>query len=449
MNTTSKRGNFASIQSSHLIGMIEMKSCRLLTGAEAAIASKVGKPFVYTAKANGVVEKITKSQIDVIYKTPIESNKILLLSDVTDLAFIRAVYEVLTGKGYVVTTSPKDKVLFTVYLGSGNVDKSFIKIKENKFLLSSLKTIPPAKTIDEKASYSLDPWSSKIEGNSSIKHLMTTSLRVGEHFGIDEAITYDASFFEPNIYDKKSIITKMGSYARVAFIEKKGTYEDSIQFNSAILEKTGELKYKVLSKVLDVNSHITNVLPEGTEVKYNDKLMTIIDSALVLDSSLTDRAREILSDSADSSPKANANGIIEKIDVIYNCDLAEMDESIRKLADVSNKRFKKKLGVDGKVTNEYSINGNPLLPGQIELKYYISSISKTKIGDKFILGHQLKNTLGDIVDNVRTEDGKSVDVIFAVRSNYARIVNSGFEIGTTNLLMKHFTDNAIKAYRRK
>lgn len=430
--------------------MIEMKSCRLLSGGEAAIAAKVGKPFVYTAKCNGVVTKVTNSQIDVVYSTPIETNKILLLTDVDDLVFIRAVYEILTSKGYVITTNPKDKVLYSVYIGTGNVDpKKYIRVRENKFLMSTLKGIPQAKTNDEKASFSLDPWSSKVEGNSSIKHLMTTSLRVGDKFGIDEPITYDASFFEPNIYDKKSIVTKIGSYARVAFVEKKGTYEDSIQFNSKILEKTGELKYKVLSKVVDVESHITNVLPEGTEVKYNDKLMTIIDSALVLDSTLTDRAREILADSADSSPKANANGIIERIDVIYNCELADMDESIRKLAEVSNKRFKKKVGTDGRVTNEYSIDGNPLLPGQIELKYYISSVAKSKIGDKFIIVHQLKNTLGDIIDDIRTEDGEQVDIIFAIRSNYARIVNSGFIIGTTNLLTKHFTDKAIQAYRSK
>lgn len=446
MTTSGKRANFASIQASHVIPMKEMKSNRVLTGAEATIASKVGKPFVFISKDYGVVEKIDGSKVTIKHSTPKDGNVVLLLTDIDDNVFIRDVYDAITTRGYSVTTDDKLDVKYRVYIGTGKVSNEYIKVKENKFLGSALKDIKITPTDSRVETYSLKSWSSKIEGGTSIKHNMTTNLRVGDKVEPDQVVVYDSGFFEPNIYDSKSVVLRMGSYGTVAFVETKTTYEDSIIFNSSMLEKTGETKYKIVSKVLDVTSHITNVLPEKTEVRHGDKLMTIMDINL-MDSSLSDRARDILSDVNDSSPKANGNGIIDRIDVIYNCELEDMDQSIRILADISNKRFKEESGVDGRVTSEYSIYGIPLMAGQIELKYYVVSEADTKIGDKFIIGHQLKNTVGDVLDDIKTESGESIDMIFSNRSVLARITNSGYIIGTTNLLMKHFTDKAIKAYR--
>lgn len=449
INDSSNRINFASIQSSHVIPMRTMKSNRILTGGESVVANKVGLPFVHIAEANGRVVKVIKdNKIEVEYNSPKPENVVLLVSDVKDDVFIRNVYDAIIDKGYIVTTEPNnEKIKYRVYLGKGRVGNDYIAIKENKFILAGLKDIKTADTIKTKKSYSLKPWASKVEGNSSIKHTMTTHLKVGDKVRIDEAIGYDSGFFELNIYDPKTIILKMGSYVKLAFIEDKSTYEDSIYFNKKILPNIGEVTYKILSKVVDTKAHITNVLPEGTVVKYGMKLMTIIDSELASNVNISDKAREIMSDSIDASPKAKVNGMIDRIDVIYNCDLEDMDPSIRELAEVSNKRFKVEKGTDGRVTHEYSINGNPLRAGEIEIKYYISSIKDGTIGDKFIAIHQLKNTMGSIVDDIATEDGEVLDGVFGNRSVNNRITNSGYLIGTTNRLLEYYTDKAIKAYK--
>ena len=449
VNDSPNRINFASIQASHLLPMVKMRSNRILTGAEAVIANKVGKPFVYTAEGNGVITKVKKDdKVEVEYNTPKEENIVLLLADTDDLVLIRRVYEVLVDKGYNVVTDTKiEKTKYKVYIGSNTLDKSFIKVKDIKSMMSDLKSIPTAETLKTKKSYSLRPWSSKVEGGSSIKHVMGTHFKAGDKVSIDEAITYDIGFFELNIFDPKSIIFKMGNYVKLAFIEDKYTYEDSMMISKKILKDAGEVVYKVVSKVIDTNSHIVNVLPEGTEVKYGMKLMSIIDSSIANNTSLSDRAKEIITDSSDRSPKAKSNGVIDRIDVIYNCDINDMDPTVRALADVSNKRFKEEHGTDGRVTNEYSINGKPLLSGEIELKYYISTIKEAIIGDKFIAIHQLKNTAGSIADKIETEDGVELDGIFGNRSQNNRIINSGYLIGSGNALFEYYNDLAIKAYR--
>ena len=160
--------------------------------------------------------------------------------------------------------------------------------------------------------------------------------------------------------------------------------------------------------------------------------------------------REILKDVSDNSPKADVNGVIDRIDVMYNCELDMMSSNVRLLADRSNKRFMSEQGTDGKVTSEYSISGNPLLENQIELKYYISYFSKTKVGDKFIIGSQLKNTIGKILSDITTLDRlKRIDYIFSNKSTFARIVNSAYIVGTTNLILERGTENAVNIYRRK
>lgn len=449
VNDSPNRANFASTQASHVIPMRVMKSYRIWTGAEPVIANKVGKPFVFTADDYGVVESISKSKVIVSYSKPDGKNIIQLISDDFNKPLVRDVYMYLLEKGYDIKFDDKSNSKYKIYVGNKIVkDTSIISITNNRQIRDGLKNIPRVKTTEYSKTYSLRSWASKIEGNQSIKHNMTTILRVGDKVEPGTAITYDESFFEPNIYDKKSIVIKMGCGYNVAFLEKKTTYEDSMEINSKILNDTGETKYKILSKVVDVTSHITNTLTEGAKVKYGDKLMTIIDSTLLLDANLTEQAKQILSEASDASPKANANGIIDRIDVVYNCELDAMDKSIRELADISNKRFKDEYGTDGKVTSEYSISGQPLKADQIELKYYISYQADTKVGDKFNVGHQLKSTIGAIRTNIETEDGEQVDYIFSNKSVLARITNSGYIMGVMNVLMKDVTNKAIEAYRK-
>ena len=69
------------------------------------------------------------------------------------------------------------------------------------------------------------------------------------------------------------------------------------------------------------------------------------------------------------------------------------------------------------------------------------------IGDKAILGNQMKFTVGDVFFNdVRTKDGTDIDMLFSARSIGNRIVCSPFQIGTTSMLLEKITDNIVDMY---
>lgn len=425
-----------------------MKPVRYRTGAEGVIAAKVGEPFTKMSEGYGIVTKKTSNSITIEYYKPIEN--ILLITEMKDLEMTSKLFDGINNKHYNVLTGEtpntdyKRRVIISKSRKEGYVTLSTLKDVE-----SFLATLTKGRVTSYIKTYPIKSWSSKVEGGSAIKHIMVSNLNIDDNVEPGMAIIYDSGFFTPDIYDNKRLVFMSGSFYKVAFMEKKANYEDSLIVNESVLESTGTLKYKVISIVVDIYNSITNIKDEGDKVSYGDKMMSILDSSMSDDASLSDRAKEILKDVSDNSPKADVNGIIDRIDVLYNCELDNMDKTIRDLVDRSNKRFQSEQGTNGHVTSEYSINGNPLLPNQIELKYYISHHAKTKIGDKFIISAQLKNTIGKILSDITTMEGEKIDFIFSNKSTFARIVNSAYVVGTTNLLLEKITKNAINIYRSK
>jgi hypothetical protein len=69
------------------------------------------------------------------------------------------------------------------------------------------------------------------------------------------------------------------------------------------------------------------------------------------------------------------------------------------------------------------------------------------IGDKAILGNQLKFTVGEVYEyDMKTMDNKEIDLVFSNTSIKARIVNSPDLIGTTSTLLSVITDKALDMY---
>ena len=69
------------------------------------------------------------------------------------------------------------------------------------------------------------------------------------------------------------------------------------------------------------------------------------------------------------------------------------------------------------------------------------------IGDKAVLGNQLKFTVGEVYDyDIIADDGKPIEIVFAYLSVAARIVNSPELIGTTATVLSKVKDNAVDMY---
>lgn len=298
--------------------------------------------------------------------------------------------------------------------------------------------------------YKIYSWTSKEESGSCYTHKMETAFVKGEKFLKDDSLVYDSSFFEPDIFNKNRVIYKSGTFVNVGLTEDLVTYEDSAAISMELNSLLATTVTKVKSSVINKTDNIFNNKVVNESVEPSDTLFTIVDGNLVNDKNIDARALEILQNLKSISPKAKVRGVISKIVIYYNCDIETVSASLRKLINVSDAYLLETTGFTGKVNSSYSIQGIPLLENQIEIKTYINVKDNMGIGDKAILGNQLKFTVGDVFEyDIRTQDGTKVDLLFSNKSLAARIVNSPFLIGTTSTVLDLISKKAVDMYFKK
>ena len=298
-----------------------------------------------------------------------------------------------------------------------------------------------------KVSYKLSSWTTKEEAGSCYTHELVTFLSEGTKVSKDDTITYDKLFFEPCIFTPKRVIYKQGSLVNVMLSEDKQTYEDSIAISKTLNTKLGTMVTKVKSFKLNSGDNIYSLGQVGDKVEPSTVLFTAASDDIPVEGKLDARAISILKEFGALAPKAKVKGEISKIVVYYNFDREQASESLGKIIDWSDGILKKATGFTGRVNNNYSIQGVPLLEGECEIKIYIQSSENMGTGDKCILSNQLKCTVSEVFEyDLTTEDNTKIDAVFSNKSIYARIVNSPNLIGTTSTLLKKIEDNVIKMY---
>lgn len=285
--------------------------------------------------------------------------------------------------------------------------------------------------------------STKIENGVSYKQGLVSDFKKEDRFDKNDILVYNASFFEKDFFDNTKLVYVVGTTLRVAMIEDTVTDEDSCAISKSISKKLSTDTYKVKSFIVSSDQEVVNILDIGTEVNQNSILFTIKDKD-ILSNTLDKETIELLSSIKSKSPKAKISGTIDKIVVYYNSELDDLSLSLKKLAESSDKIE----GIPGKVTNEYSIQGKPLITGNVEIKVFISAEIPAGLGDKGVFGNQLKTTIGEVYQNrITSEDGSEIEALFGQRSAMARIVESPLIIGTTTSLLKEIAKKAIEIHK--
>lgn len=367
-----KRSNFANIQASHVVPIMNAKVSPVRTGYESVFSYKVSDKFVISAKNDGEVLNVTDKYVEIVYKD-----------------------------------TKREKI--------------------------------PLKT-----------WTSKEESNTTYTHKMITNLKKGDKIKTGDTLVYDSLFFEPDMFDKTKVIYKSSVMMNVALFEDIQTFEDSCAISSKASNKLSTVVTKVKSIVVTNKDDITELVKVGQKLDPNDVLLTITDPYVAKFSGLTADALEALKRLKNSSPKSKYKGTVSNIVVYYNSEYDDLSSSIKQIVDVSDKNIQNNTGVKsytGKVNNTYSIQGKPLLEGNVEIKIYIDIVEGMGVGDKAIFSNQLKTTVGEVFDyDMSAEDGTEIEAIFGAKSIAARIVLSPYIIGTTSKVLELVSDNACKMY---
>lgn len=282
---------------------------------------------------------------------------------------------------------------------------------------------------------------------------MTTHLKAGLAFKKSQVLAYNPGFFEPDHLDAATITWKSGMTVTTALMEVSQTFEDSSAISKALSEKLESKTTKLKSYTVEFNQAVRNVIKAGTEVTPMSILLLIEDAVTNEAGLFDDDTLQTLQKLSNHAPRAKVKGTVDRIEVYYHGDKADMSASLKALADQSDKRMAERCKllqtavVTGRVNGEYRVEGTPLGINKAEIQIYITVSNGAGVGDKGVFANQMKTTFGEIMSYpVTTESGMPVDAIFGYRSITARIVTSPLVIGTTTTLLKVIGQKAVSLY---
>ena len=364
------------------------------------------------------VKRLNFSSIQASHVVPVNEMRV---------PYVRTGYEsiipIKAGDKFAIVAEDSGKVI--------KVDKSSMKVKYDK---KGEKT------------YKIISWTTKEESETCYTHTMVPNLQEGDKFIKDDTLIYNSSFFEPDIFNKKRVVYKQGNMVTTALMEDSQTHEDSAGISKELNTRLGTNITKVKSIVVSAKDTILNMVKPGDKLEPSTILFTITDS-IITNKKLDADVLRTLENIKSKSPKAKIRGVVDKVVIMYNSELDDVSDSLYDLIKESDKRLKATSGYTGRVNAGYSVRGVSLVEGQIEIKIYIKAEDKLGIGDKAIIGNQMKFTVGDIFEsNMVSEDGTDIDLIFALRSINARIVNSALLMGTTGMVLEKLTDRVVDIY---
>lgn len=289
----------------------------------------------------------------------------------------------------------------------------------------------------------------------TVPHDIVTELKVGDAVKQGDTIAYNRFFFEPDPLDPQHALWKQGVLMNVALMESNETLEDS----SAISQEASRLLETQLTKIRDVvvtkEQAVHHVLPVGTKVDV-DSILCTLEDPITADQTLFDEpSLDTLKLLASNNPKAKMAGVLEKIEVFYNvADAEDLSPSLQEIAhtsDLERKRKARELHVpytSGKVTSDLRLDGNPLQVGEVVIRFYVTVDVPQSVGDKLVVGNQLKSVVGRVLDGEnQTDEGQPIDVLFSHQGLEARIVESPFLMGTTNVILSVVSKRGAALYR--
>lgn len=296
-------------------------------------------------------------------------------------------------------------------------------------------------------------------GNASgltIAHEVISELKTGDVFNTGDIISYNTGFFEKDILNPKNVIWKMGITVKTALYESTQTHEDASSISKRLADKLKTKTTKVKNIVLTFDQEIRNLLNVGTKVEH-ETILCIIEDAITSGSNLFDvDSLNTLRAMSNQTPTAKVKGIIERIEVYYHGEKEDMSESLRAIANasdrdlVSRNRSLQRPIITGSVNDDFRIDGESLGLDCLVIRFYITSDISAGIGDKGVFCNQMKTVFSEVMDyKMTTESGAVIDAVFGQKSIDDRIVLSATVIGTTNTLLDIIGKKAVEIYKGK
>lgn len=290
----------------------------------------------------------------------------------------------------------------------------------------------------------------------TIPHQIVCDMRVGQKFKAGHIVSYNSDFYARDPRNITNVLWKGGIEVKCAVYDSSDTLEDS----SVISESTAALLTTRMTKVRTIVirfDQVVNRLVKPDRDLEADDILCVIEDAVTADAGLFDEeSLDTLRVLGSHMPVAKARGKVERIEVFYHGDKEDMSDSIRAMANASDRQLAQRLKARGKkvltgaVDEGFRVEGTPLALDTVAIRVYITGDVPMGVGDKGVFMNQLKTVCGRVMDDTTTtEDGTQIGGIFGYKSVSDRIVNSPDAVGTTATLLKVIAKKAFDIYKGK
>lgn len=222
---------------------------------------------------------------------------------------------------------------------------------------------------------------------STYPHDILPLRKQGEKVEKGDVLAYNSGFYEIDFLDPKKVVLKFHTVAEVAYEESPHTHEDSCAISPVLADKLRTKTTKVKQYIVRFKQNVHNVLKPGVEVSPDDVLMTIADEDIVGNGNFDAESAATLSRYSKQSPTAGYSGTLDKVEVFYHGDVADMSPSLRKLVNASDTELKRaheslgRPGVTGRTDGDYSSKGRPLMLDEAEVRFFITVTNEMGDGD--------------------------------------------------------------------
>lgn len=292
-------------------------------------------------------------------------------------------------------------------------------------------------------------------GGLHVPQDLAADVKIGDKVSKGDIVAYNPRFFMKDLFG--NVAMKNGVMGRIALMEKNETLEDSSMVTKSFANKLAMSITKKVPVRVQFDNVIHRIKKIGDKVEAED-ILCIIEEAMTASNSMFDEESIMTLQALGAmTPKAKKDGIVEKIEVFYNGDKEDMSDSLRAIADASDRRMIKETkattggkGYGGSVTDNFKYEAKPIEPDTALIVFYITGPEGFGSGDKCLFANQMKSTACSVLDDgIETESGVAIDGIFGIRSIYARIVLSPMLMGTTNALLVTLGKKVAEKYLPK
>lgn len=291
-------------------------------------------------------------------------------------------------------------------------------------------------------------------GGEIIPHSIVTTYKAGDKFIAGDVLVYNEYFFEHDYM--LGLVYKGAVPVKVAFINMTENFEDSNLVSPGFTEKFKTKSSYSREVIVKFDQHIHDLVTVGQHVDTETPLCIIEEETTANIEGVDPEFIKSLMNLGRNAPKARHMGVVEKIEIRYRGEKEDMNHTLQEIAEFHDRATQKQrtaLGLS-KLNNQIKdafrygktiVDNNHLL-----IIITITEDVTAGVGDKGVLGNQMKFTIGKVSNgSITTTNDTDVDMIFGVNPMNNRMVGHVTKIGTTNTLLNVIPKKALAMYRGK